>query len=227
MKKKLSLCACAVFFLGGFAAQAEEYDVNKVLAVERERREALAVERYRNSERTDTFSVSLSSAYLFGMRSMADGGNGESLSLTGLIHVKPSDSQKFRFLIGGELFGFSCAEHAHAKDTKIQSINLVLTGGFSYDFTRKFSVSCLLGYGLLGGARMREEYARGGSETDGTMSTLMSFRTSGEYFINRDLSVFLGYRYFYLAPSVLTSAVGWDEIETAAHGVELGIKYRF
>ncbi len=205
----------------------ERYDVNKVLAREREKREAEASDLFYNGPRDDTFSFSFSGAYLFGMHGSTNGGDGWSASLTGLVHISPSDAPNFRFLIGGELFGFCASSDKHGVDTDVQSLNFVITAGCSYDFSKYLSCGCLLGYGLVGGSRRDMDFHGGGSDVGGTMTTVLSIRPYVEVLLNRNVSVFLGYRFFYASPSIFSSAAGWSEIEVASHSVELGVRFSF
>ena len=223
----------ATFFVAAFpsvsalAAESGAYSVSRALERESAVRAATAADEFYSSARESTISVSLGAAYLFGMHGATSGGNGAGADLTVLFHASPEDSPGASLLVGGELLAFSADRSRGGLDTEVRSANLVFTLGASYDFSQNFSAGILFGYSFLGASYMDRDRAEGGSKTTGTMNSIYSVRPYAEFMFNKNLSLCAGYRFFYISPSLISSATNWGDIEVASHAVEFSLRYRF
>lgn len=202
-----------------------DYDVEEALRIRRDERRTKAQKEFDEGPRESTLRVSVAPFYLCGMHSDFSGGDGWGLSGSVLLQAN-SDTPDFKFLIGGEILAFNAETDSGGNSVKMRTANLMLTVGGAYDFSPFFSAGLHLGYGLIG-ATYFEENLDGNGDESGTMSTVISVKPYAEFLLNKNFSIYAAYRYVYLAPSIISSAADWGDIETAAHAVELGFSYRF
>lgn len=202
-----------------------DYDVEEALRIRRDKRRAEAQKEFDEGPRKSTLRVSVAPLYLWEMHGDFSGGDGYGLSGSVLLQAN-SDTPDFKFLLGGEILAFNAETDAGGNTVKMRTANLMLTVGGAYDFSSSFSAGLHLGYGLIG-ATYFEENLDGNEDESGTMSTVISVKPYAELLLNKNFSVYAAYRYVYLAPSIISSASDWGDVETAAHALELGFSYRF
>lgn len=202
-----------------------DYDVEEALRIRRDERRAEAQKQFDEGPRKSTLRVSVAPLYLWEMNGDFSGGDGWGLGISVLLQMN-SDTPDFKFLLGGEILAFSAEADSGGNTVKMRTANLMLTIGGAYDFSSSFSAGLHLGYGLLG-ATYFEEDSDGGEDESGTMSTVISVKPYAEFLLNKNFSVYAAYRYVYLAPSIISSAADWGDVEASAHGFELGFSYRF
>lgn len=181
---------------------------------------------FEESPRESTLRVSIAPFRVFGMTDDVSGGDGWGASASALLQMN-SDEPDFKFLLGGELFGFSAKGESGGRDSEIRTLNLMLCAGCAYDFSRHFELGCLLGYGLVGATHFRRDKPDGGNEESGTMNTVLSVKPYVEFMLNRNFAFFVAYRFAYMAPSLISSAADWGDVTTSVNAAEIGFSYRF
>ncbi len=236
----MKFSALISLFLFGIAARAASdanrfdrlgeidpnYDAEQAIRRSGDERRAKAKEAFDDGPRESTLRLTVAPSLLFGMHSDLADGDGRGLNAAILVQAN-SDTPDFKFLIGGEILAFSADANRGGERTELTTANLMLSLGFAYDFTPNFALGALWGYGLIGATQIEKDFADGSSDTSGTMNTVLSFKPYAEFMLNKNFSVYAAYRLLYVGNSLLSTAVSWGEIETAAHAVEFGCCYRF
>lgn len=202
------------------------YDAEQAIRRSGDERRAKAQKAFDDGPRESTLRLTIAPSLLFGMHSDLADGDGRGLNAAVLVQAN-SDTPDFKFLIGGEILAFSADASRGGERTELTSANLMLSVGFAYDFTPNFALGALWGYSLIGASQIEKDFADGSSDTSGTMNTVLSFKPYAEFMLNKNFSVYAAYRFLYVGNSLLSTAVNWGEIETAAHAVEFGCCYRF
>lgn len=202
------------------------YDAEQAIRRGGDERRAKAKEAFDDGPRESTLRLTLAPSLIFGLHSNLSGGDGRGINAAILVQAN-SDTPDFKFLIGGEMLAFSANASRNGERTELTTANLMLSAGFAYDFTPNFALGALWGYGLIGASQIEKDFADGSSDTSGTMNTVLSFKPYAEFMLNKNFSVYAAYRFLYVGNSLLSTAVNWGEIETAAHAVEFGCCYRF
>ena len=202
------------------------YDVEQTIRKGRDARRADAQSKFDNDPRESTLRLTVAPSLLFGMHSDLSDGDGWGLNASVLVQAN-SDTPDFKFLIGGEVLALTAESDSGGNDISMDTINLMLTLGFAYDFSPHFAMGALWGYGLVGFTYIEENFANGSAEESGTMSTVLSFKPYVEFMMNKNFSVYAAYRFVYIGSSFISTAADWGDLETATHAVEFGCCYRF
>ena len=231
------LCAAAIA-VPAFSAEDESasgkvwgrhdpnYDLEATLKSSGAARSEKARRDFDESPRESTLRVAVAPFRAFGMTGDVSGGDGWGASASALLQMN-SDEPDFKFLLGGELFGFSAKGEDGGRDSEIRTLNLMLCAGCAYDFSRSFELGCVFGYGLVGATHFRRDKEDGGSDSEGTMNTVLSVKPYAEFMLNKNFAVFVAYRFAYMAPSLISTAADWGDVETSVSAVEVGFSYRF
>lgn len=223
----LAVPAISQAALSGQAGDVDpNYDVEQIIRKGRDERRVSAQEEFESGPRESTLRLTLAPSLLFGMHSDLSGGDGWGLNASVLVQAN-SDTPDFKFLIGGELLALTAESDSGGNETSMDTINLMLSLGFAYDFSPHFAMGALWGYGLVGATRIEESFADGSSDESGTMSTVLSFKPYAEFMLNKNFSVYAAYRLVYIGSSIISQAADWGDLETATHAVEIGCCYRF
>lgn len=202
------------------------YDVEQVIRKGRDQRREKAQKEFDSGPRESTLRITIAPSHLSGMHSDLSGGDGWGFATSMLVQAN-SDTPDFKFLIGGEILAFSAENDTGDSETKMNTLNLMLSLGCAYDFSQHFAMGAVLGYGLVGATHIEKDFADGDSETSATISTVLSIKPYAELMLNKNLSVYAAYRFVYVGSSIISNVADWGELETACHAVEVGIGYRF
>ncbi|MGN0835546.1 MAG: outer membrane beta-barrel protein [Candidatus Spyradosoma sp.] len=202
------------------------YDLEATLKASGAARSDKARRDFDESPRESTLRVAVAPCLMFGMTDDVSGGDGWGASASALLQMN-SDEPDFKFLLGGELFGFSAKGEDGGRDAELRTLNLMLSAGCAYDFSRYFELGCVLGYGLVGATHFRRDKTGGGDENFATMNTVLSVKPYAEFMLNKNFALFVAYRFVYMAPSLISSAADWGDVTTSASAVEVGFSYRF
>lgn len=226
----LFACACS-FVMGATGSDRiadvdPGYDVEQVIKKGRDKNLASAREKFDNDPRESTLRLTFAPSLLFGMHGDLSGGDGWGANASILVQAN-SDTPDFKFLVGGELLAFTAERDSGGDKLEMNTLNLMLSIGFAYDFGSHFAMGVLWGYGVVGATHIEENFSDGDSETSGTMSTVLSFKPYAEFMLNKNFSVYAAYRFTYVGSSIISKAADWGEVEMAGHAVEFGCSYRF
>lgn len=202
------------------------YDAEQTIRRDGAERRRTARETFETNPRESTLRFTLAPFRIFGMHGDLSDGDGWGMSSSLLVQAN-SDTPDFKFLIGGELLGFTAETESGTRKTEMKTLNLMLSVGAAYDFTPHLAVGALWGIGLIGATYFEEDFSDGTSDSDGTSSTVLSFKPYAEFMLNKNFSVYAAYRFVYVGSSLIAQCADWNDVETAAHGVEFGICYRF
>lgn len=202
------------------------YDVEQVIRRGGDARRADAQRRFDTEPRESTLRLTVAPSLIFGTQGDLSDGDGWGLNASVLVQAN-SDTPDFKFLIGGEVLGFTAEGEDGGNETTASTLNLMLSAGFAYDFTPHFAMGVLGGVGVLGATYIEEDFASGDSDTSGTSNTVLSVKPYAEFMVNKNFSVYAAYRFVYMGPSIISTLADWGELEMTSHAVEFGFCYRF